>query len=200
MAGYLEAEWLLDSPSNPGREVPLARFARFYNPRYTLNPEQLQSLWDTWRSLWREPERSRRVIRLLTANWLAYEDLPPERRPRPDPSVVPFDFYSFGPEAPASARALTPEAMDAWFESAYDAQKVFVYLNASGVRFTERANDEELLVLLASELYRRDHGTEPPSPAMLVGPYLKRMPSTFAGGSVDPNKTGADSARSGGMR
>ena len=200
MAGYLEAEWLLDSPGNPGHEVPLARFARFYNPRYTLNPEQLQSLWDTWRSLRREPERSRRVIRLLTANWLAYEDLPPERRPKPDPGVVSFDFYSLGPEAPASARAVSPQAMEAWFDSAYDAQKVFVYLNGSGVRFNERANDEELLMLVASELYRRDHGKEPPSPAVLVGPYLKRMPTTLPSGSVDPKKTAVDSLPKGGTR
>ena len=49
---------------------------------------------DGWR---REPERSRRVLRLAIANWLAYYELPPDRRPAPDPGVAgPFDFYPFG--------------------------------------------------------------------------------------------------------
>ena len=78
-AGYLDVIWLLDSPTNPGREVPLARFRQFWNPDYQLDPEQIQAIWDAWRFWRREPERSRRVIRLVTANWLAYHDLPAEQ-------------------------------------------------------------------------------------------------------------------------
>ena len=52
----------------------------------------------SWR---REPERSRRVIRLAVANWLAYDDLPPDRRPKSDLDVNgSLEFYAFGPEAP----------------------------------------------------------------------------------------------------
>ena len=50
------------------------------------------------------------------------------------------------------------------------------YLDASGVQTLERENHGELLMLLATELYRRDHGTDPPTPEALVGPYLERLP------------------------
>ncbi len=175
-AGYLHANELLEQPANPGRTVPLNRFARFYDPDFTLNPEQIQALWDWWRFWRREPERSKRVIRLLTANWLAYHDLPPGSRPKPDRRVASFDIYSLGPESPPQARALSPVALDAWFDTAYDAQQVLEFVDASGVRVLERAQDGELLILLAEELYRRDHGTDPPTTEALVGPYLKSLP------------------------
>ncbi len=41
----------------------------------------------------------------------------------------------------------------------------------------ERSNHRELLILLGSELHRRDHGDLPPAPESLVGPYLKSLPT-----------------------
>ena len=40
-----------------------------------------------------------------------------------------------------------------------------------------------MLILLGTELYRRDHGTDPPTPEALVGPYLKSMPAEVDDGS-----------------
>ncbi len=182
-AGYLDAIGLLGSPTNPGREVPLMRFSRFWNPDYQLNSEQIQAIWDWWRFWRREPERSRRVIRLVTANWLACLDLPSGKRPKPDPKVVAFDVYPFGPQSPAGARALSPENLDVWFDTAYDAQKLLHFLDALGVRVMEAENHAELIILLATELYRRDHGTDPPTPEALVGPYLKSLPAEGNDGS-----------------
>jgi hypothetical protein len=177
--GYIDVLELLDLPENPGRDVPLWRFARYYHPDYTLNPEQIQTVWDWWR-FWRaEPERSRRVIRLLTANWLAYLDLPAGNRPKPDIKAASFDLYALGPNSPAEARALSPEAIDRWFASAYDAQQALSFMNPFGVRELEQAHDTEILVALAEALYRRDHGTDPPSPEALVGPYLKSLPAAL---------------------
>jgi hypothetical protein len=51
------------------------------------------------------------------------------------------------------------------------------------LRDQERANERALLVLLASELYRRDHATEPPSEKALVGHYLKDLPDDESGGA-----------------
>jgi hypothetical protein len=178
-AGYLEANLLLDSPINPGRAVPLMRFQRFWNPDYQLNPEQIQEIWDAWRSCRREPERSRRVIRLVTANWLAYLDLPAGDRPNPDPEVASFDLYRFGPESPAQARALSPEAIDRWFDTAYDAQKVLRYLDGRGIQIVEQANHTDLLILLGTELYHRHHGNDPPTAQALVGPYVKSLPAEY---------------------
>ena len=175
-AGYLAASELLDSPINPGHEVPLVRFKQFWHPEYQLNPEQIQALWDGWRFFRREPERSQRLIRLITANRLAYLDLPADIRPKPDPEVASFDFYRFGPPAPPPARALSPEALDRWFDTAYDAQKILGLIDASGIQTVEQADHLDFLVLLGTELYHRDHGIDPPTPETLVGPYLKSLP------------------------
>jgi hypothetical protein len=174
--GYLEAIDLLGSASNPGRDVPLGRFSRFWNPDFQLNPEQIQALWDWWRFGRHEPERSRRVIRLLTANRLAYFEMPAAKRPKADPKAA-VEFYRFGSESPAAARALSPEDLDSWFDTAYDAQQLHHYLDASGSRVLESEEHAGLLVLLATELYRRDHGSDPPSNEALVGPYLERLPA-----------------------
>ena len=44
------------------------------------------------------------MIRLVTANWLAYFELPEDKRPKPDLAAVLLDLYQFGPELPAQAR------------------------------------------------------------------------------------------------
>jgi hypothetical protein len=178
-ASYLDAIALLQSPNNPGHQVPLGRFRGLWNPDFQLTPEQIQSLWDWWRFWRHEPERSRRVIRLVTANWLASLDVAVAKRSKPEPKAA-IELYRFGPESPANARALAPEDLDAWFDTAYDAQQVLQYLDASGTRDLEAADHSELLLLLASELYRREHGTDPPSDEALVGPYLRTLPTCAA--------------------
>jgi len=178
-AGYLGVIGLLDSAKNPGREVPLMRVSRFWNPDYQLNPEQIQAIWDAWRFWRREPERSRRVIRLVMAIWLAYLDLPPDQRPDPDPNVASLDFYRFGPGAPAKARVLSPEALDRWLGTTVDAQDILREFNGRPLRIREHADHRALVVLLGTQLYRRDHGTDPPDSEALVGPYLKRLPAEF---------------------
>ncbi len=176
-ASYLDVSSLLDSPQNPGRNVPFKKFRQFRKPNGPLTREEIQKLWDAWRFARREPERSQRVIRMLTANWLAYLDLPSQNRPKPDPKVAQLDIYPLGPQSPASARTLSPEALERWFESAHDAQKVLPYLNQTAVKNLELRNHAEILLLLATELYRRDHqGTNPPTLEALVGPYLERLP------------------------
>ena len=100
-SSYIDVKWLLDSPANPGRRAPLARFRRFWNPNYTLSPETVHDLWNAWRFVRHEPDRSDRVIRLVTANWLAYFELPEDKRPKPDLAAVLLDLYQFGPELPA---------------------------------------------------------------------------------------------------
>ncbi|HZW33318.1 MAG TPA: hypothetical protein VFF52_21550, partial [Isosphaeraceae bacterium] len=141
-----------------------------------LAPEQIRPIaaaWSTWR---REPERSRRVIRLVTANWLAFYDLPPNQRPSPDIDAAPWELYAFGPSAPAKARALSPEALGRWLDTADYAQEILRLFMWRRLRIQEHVGHRELVIRLASELYRRDHGAEPPEPEALVGPYLKRLP------------------------
>ena len=176
-ASYLNVNRLLDSPENPGSKAPIRKFRQLWNLRHPLLPGEVQPFWIAWRFARREPERSKRVIRLLAANWLAYLNLPSRNRPKPDPKVVALDIYPFGPESPANSRALSPEALDLWFANAADAQELLRDLSPTAVQTLERKNHREILILLAIELYRRDHqGTDPPTPAALVGPYLEHLP------------------------
>ncbi len=187
---YLAMGRMLDDPKGPGRQMPPAWFMSIVSHEFTrplfylltalLTPEQMRSGYNAWRFWRREPERSRRVLRLVMANWLAYYELPGEDRPKPDltlPSAT--DFYAFGPEAPAKARVVSPESLSRWLDTTHDAQMLLRLLNLSSVRIDEWANHRDLLILLGTHLYRRDHGTDPPTPEALVGPYLKRLPSEF---------------------
>ena len=74
-------------PAQPGpRPAPLqAEACHLRFDGVPAGPGQMEAIVDAWRFWRREPERSRRVIRLAIANWLAYDDLPPDRRPAPDP-------------------------------------------------------------------------------------------------------------------
>ncbi|MDR3623173.1 MAG: hypothetical protein P4L85_27720 [Paludisphaera borealis] len=144
-----------------------------------LIPEQRAAIADAW-SLWRrDSERCRRLVGLVAANRLAFYDLPPDRRPSPDPGVSSCDLYAFGPEAPAKARALAPEAIGRWLDSTDRSLGAIDFLNWWGQRIKEVANHRELVLLLATQLYRRDHGADPPKPEALVGPYLKSLPPAY---------------------
>ena len=76
----------------------------------------------------KEPERSRRVIRLVYANLLAVCDLPPDRRPPvacsvpnltslPGPPTSMVDLYQLDGTAPPSARALPPDQVLRWYRT-----------------------------------------------------------------------------------
>ena len=187
---YLAMDRALDDPNGPGSRTPPAWLISFASrtagrPVMTvllayLTPEQMQSGYNAWRFWRREPERSRRVLRLVMANWLAYYALRPEDRPKLDLNTTSaIDFYSFGSEAPAKARVLSPEALGRWLDTTHDALVLLRMLALSKIRVDEWANHRDLLILLGTQLYRRDHGTDPPTPEALVGPYLKSLPSEF---------------------
>ncbi len=185
-ADYLDVDRMLDDPKGPGAQMPPAWFISFASRSSArpllaiLPPSAMQSANDLWRAWRREPERHRRVIRLVMANWLAYFDLPPKDRPKPDLNAESaFDIYSFGPEAPAKARILSPAALGQWLDTTHDAQVLLRMLDLTRLRIDESANHRDLLILLGAQLYRRDHGTDPPTPEALVGPYLKSLPAEF---------------------
>ncbi len=190
MAEYPTVDQTLDGGDPPGRFLSLMRLETYFQSwTYRPSPEQLEAILDAWRFWRREPERSRRVIRLAIANWLAYHDLPRDRRPGPDPGVSgTHDFYAFGPEVPETARVLSPEALDRWLSTTYDAREMLSVWNLRARRLRERADHRALVVLLASELYRRDRGVAPPSDEALVGPYLESLPDD---GVEEPGAGGA---------
>ena len=137
------------------------------------------------RHFWNEPERSRRVLRLAFANWLAHAENsnPKLQKPAVRASFQGSNrnsavyFYPVDPKAPAIARKLTPESLAKWFVGTKDAQVLLHFWPWPAIRTTERREHRALVVTLADELYKRDHGKPPASETDLVGTYLDRLPS-----------------------
>jgi hypothetical protein len=186
---YLDLMRFLDRRVVPPREQIEEEWT------YRLGEMQLPvdlelGLYQVKRGLAREPERSRRVIRLLFANWLAHVEHPGQRKPAARArfhiakQTTGALLYHVSPAAPAGARALSPQEVASWLVTANDAKLAFRYafLAWPTVRRVEQRNYREQLVLLAGEIYRRERGALPPSDEALVGTYLKSLPDD---GSAD---------------
>lgn len=153
----------------------------------SLGPAVRRSIDSALRIFKREPERSRRVIRLVFANWLAYCDLPAATRPKllgPNPAAsngatppTLNGLYATDPSAPANARALPPEVLARWFDSTLYAKQCLPAKFAVDMALArERSVQANLVVTLANELHKREHGDYPAKAEDLVGPYLKALP------------------------
>ena len=147
-----------------------------------LPPNLSWTVYATRRYLANEPERSRRVLRLAFANWLAHAEEKDARHLKPA-AVALFgrgnwrlsvDFYAVGADAPAAARRLTPRGLAESLLGALDARLLLRHWPR--MHYTERRDHRALVVVLAGELYRRDRGRPPPSDRALVGPYLDHLP------------------------
>ena len=149
-----------------------------------LPPNLAQAIYAVRRYYWNEPKRSRRVLRMAFANWLAHtEDKEPSHlKPAVKAvfsvwnhsSTVPF--YQVGPGAPAAARRLAPEDLAERLVRTLDAKLLLSGWLWATIRTTERREYRELVVLLASALYERDQGQPPASDEALVGRYLDHLP------------------------
>jgi hypothetical protein len=132
----------------------------------------------------REPDRSRRALRLLFANWLAHVETPPVRQSQPavrasftsGKRTTTVPLYSVSLQAPSGARALSPHDVANWLVVTKDAKPLLSDWLWPSVRIQERKGYHDLVVLLASELYRRERGVFPPREEVLVGAYLQALP------------------------
>lgn len=156
------------------------------DPAYRIAGEELppnlaKSAHALWRFVHNEPERSRRVLRLIYANWLSHIEDPAEEHRKPavrvsfrNPNKSPVPLYPFGPKATAGTSRLAVTDLAAWVLKAHDVKRL---LGAwSSIRIKERQNHRALTVLLAEALYRRERGAPPPSEDALVGTYLQSLP------------------------
>jgi hypothetical protein len=143
-----------------------------------------ESLYAGHRFLKHEPERSRRALRLLFANWLAHVEFPELRQERPavralisiGTSTSSIPLYPVSPLAPAGARVISPREVASWLVSTKDVKKVLYNCDWPFVFNQERRGHRELVISLAGELYRRERGVLPPSEEALVGTYLESLP------------------------
>jgi hypothetical protein len=140
---------------------------------YKHNPGYLQAR----KFFQHEPERSRRLLKIVAANQLVYADRPSlDRLPIVPPGM--FDV-TFDPSAPREARHLDSPTAAIWAETSMMGPGTLNVCITHGDR--DRRAIENLLLEVARELHRRDHdGAEPPSDASLVGPYLDRLPELSA--------------------
>jgi hypothetical protein len=145
---YLDLMQFLDGPVNPPPEQIEEELT------YRLGDVELPAdlrlrLHSIKRQLAREPERSRRVIRLLFANWLAHvENTDPQRR-RPAvrarfyiaQRTANVALYPVGPDAPAGARALSPQEVASWLVTTNDASVAFRHCRGWGCALAGRSTD-----------------------------------------------------------
>ncbi len=179
---YLEFMSLLATPDvwiqqgdDEGRKFRLGALS--------LPPNIEASVYAARRFLSNEPERSRRVIRLAFANWLAHarEQDPRRRKPavratfRCEKQNITLAFYPADAATRADTGGLSPQDLASWLMTARDA-KMLLQGHWPAIRIAEQRQHRALVVLLAQELYQRKTGKLPASENALVGPYLNHLP------------------------
>lgn len=178
---YLLAMRELDRPGNP---IADDEDLEYHIAGERLPPDVARQVHNARRFLLHEPERSRRVLRLAFANWLAHCENPADGPRRPAVrasfwsmgSKTSVFFYAAGSTAPAGARALSPETVAQWLVESHDAKQLLHQWPWPSISLQERRDHRALVIALAEELYRRERGGSPPSEDALVGTYLNRLP------------------------
>jgi hypothetical protein len=201
-SGYLEFMRAVEQPMPLASQQELEGEWTFPLGDMELSPAMIGHLEAARRFLLREPERSRRVLRLLCASYLAHvetREVPPRK-----PAVwarfsyvtstnpitkgrISVPLYPVSPEASGEAGALSPRELAGWLVATLDARLQLVSEHSHvwpwpPDRMADRRGDPDrkahraLVVMLATELYRRERGSLPPSELALVGNYLKFLP------------------------
>jgi len=195
--GYLELMGALERPIPLSAQQDIEGEWTFRLGDLSLSPEMVGQLEAARRFLLREPERSRRVLRLLCANYLAQVDTRGHEAQKPavwavfnetNPGPwgkIPVPLYPVGPEAPAGARALPPQDVAGWLVASLDA-RLRLQMGyeewlppvrpRDGRAVADRKAYRDLVIMLATEIYRRERGAPPPTEAALVGTYLQGLP------------------------
>jgi hypothetical protein len=201
-SGYLELMRAVEQPMPLAAQHELEGEWTLRLGDMKLSPEMVGGLEDGRRFLLREPERSRRVLKLLCASYLAHVE--PREVPPRNPAVwarfsyltstnpitkgrISVPIYPVGPEASDGALALTPRELAGWLVATLDARLQLVSGHSyvwpwPPDRMADRRGDPDrkayraLVLMLATELYQRERGSLPPSDLALFGTYLKSLP------------------------
>jgi hypothetical protein len=188
--GYLELMDALERPISLSALQGIEGEWTFRLGDMSLSPEMVGQLEAARRLLRREPERSRRVLRLLCANYLAHAETRGRQPQKPavwavltyvtstNPTTkgkIRTPVYPVGPEAPAGARALPPQGVAGWLVTTVDARLRLIRQYDEWLPPARRAY-RDLVIMLATELYRRERRSLPSSDEALVGTYLQGLP------------------------
>jgi hypothetical protein len=207
--GYLELMDALERPVSLSALQGIEGEWTFRLGDMSFSPEMVGQLEAARRFLRREPERSRRVLRLLGANYLAHVETRGRQPQKPAVFVaLPYltstnpitkgklriPVYPVGPEAPAGARALPPQGVAGWLVTTLDAKVQLLGLFHEWLppvrprdrrTFADRRAHRDLVIMLATEIYRRERGAPPPTEDALVGTYLQGLPDDGSAESAD---------------
>jgi hypothetical protein len=125
------------------------------------------------RFLRHEPERSRRLLRLIVAGQLAQCDRPRDLRPK---VVSPnFLIYDLDDRTPAALRSIEPGELD--FLARESVLGTFTSLQRVLARTDfEVATLNQLRLEMAERAYKLDHGKPPKTYGEFLGAYLKALP------------------------
>jgi hypothetical protein len=131
----------------------------------------------------REPERSKRVARIICAHWLRYADAPPSARPRlSELQVVGIesypDFpYSVPPDSNPADYPISAHRLYLWHRSTlYASEHVFWFMYHLQARDNQRRVQGQLLTAVAKQLYLRENGKLPANAEELVhAGYLQEL-------------------------
>lgn len=200
-SGYLEMMRALERPIPTRTQEELGGESSFRIGDMALSANMVASLEAMSRFALREPERSRRVLRLLCANYLAHIETAEPRTRKPaawavfsvltstNPirtGTISLPLYAAGPDAPAGARALAARELASWLVATHDARLRVLWSNSSDWpwppdRLVQRRAHGALVIMLATELYRRERGALPTSDEALIGTYLETLPDNESG-------------------
>ena len=126
------------------------------------------------RFLLREPERSLRVLRLVTAGVLAQCDRPRANRAKLLSSS--YMIYNVDDRTPAVVASMTPEELQSWVErSAYKYLLPPLNLMLTTVDF-EASTFDQFRLSMAGRAYEIERGKPASTYSDLLGPYLKSLP------------------------
>jgi hypothetical protein len=193
-SGYLAVVRALERPMPPFTQEEMEGEWTFRFGDMGLSPNMVRSIEAAQCFVLREPERSRRVLRLLCANYLAHAQTRPLRKPAAWASLsvltstnpiragkISVPIYHVSPEAPAGARALAPKDIASWLVATHDARLRVLLSHVSAWPWppdllAHRRTYRNLVIMLAAEIYRRERGALPTSEDALVGTYLKSLP------------------------
>jgi hypothetical protein len=125
----------------------------------------------------REPERSRRILRLWIANILSQCDRPPAERTRLFEPNLPI--YMYDSASPRESRRISLEDLQNWLASS----ELSLLLPAMGRCLQDSSNDLAMFDLMRLEMatrgYTLDQGSPPKTYGQLIGPYLTSLPLGF---------------------
>src|SRR5262249_39620909 len=106
----------------------------------------------------------------------------------------PIWIYADDPSAPAAARAVPPESLARALEQTamsflfgQDEEPSDPPWEGQGALVLERRRRSVLIVQLAAELYRREHGAAPATAGTLLGSILKELPEGIAADAPIPD-------------